>query len=299
MKEISDYITGTIDVLRARGELRRYSEIDPGTPTTLFETFMLYCIRRQFEIPKDRIAEHFIPSTLAGVRQLFEAYDDVADGASALPDISAIKTHEGLQQKLQNVIEVIMSAPIQRHQRRQIMGIINQERQLQYSLEQRYGQHTQPLSSAEAILWREQSGGSFFSLFPRIAGIQLGIDSRSSEPMINAAYLYGANLQLLDDLVDIEEDIGDRRQNAFISSLLELPNEYQEVQKRINGSPHTLSFQQLRESAPRSLRTIEDARAGYHQRIADEARLPIFDLICDTRNTPLVMNQYRLRTSYK
>ena len=299
MKEISDYITGAIDVLRARGDLKHYSEIDPGTPTTLFETFMLYCIRRQFQVPHDRIAEHFIPSTLAGVRQLFEAYDDIADGASALPDISAIKTHEGLQRKLQNVIEVIMSAPIQRWQKQQIMDIVNQERHLQYSLEQRYGQRAQPLSSAEAILWREQSGGSFFALFPRVATIQLGIDSRSSEPMVNAAYLYGANLQLLDDLVDVEEDIGDSRQNAFISNLLGIPNEYQKVQKCINGTLHTLSFQQLRESAPRSLRTIEDARAGYHQRIADEARLPIFDLICDTRNTSLVMNQYRLRTSYK
>lgn len=299
IKEVNGFIAGTIDVMRARGDLRRYSEVDPGTPTTLFETFMLYCIRRRFDVPQNRIAEHLIPSTLAGVRQLFEAYDDVVDGATSFPDISTVKTHEGLQQKLRNVIEIIMDAPVQRDQKQQIMSIINRERQCQYALEQQYGQQPQPLSGVEAISWREQSGGSFFALFPRIAAVQLDADSERSEPMVNAAYLYGANLQLLDDLVDVGRDVRDGRQNALVSCMLETAGEYEEIKMHINETQHALTFRELSELVPSSLERIEDARARYYHRIPNGSRLPIFDVMCNPKHTSAVMRQYRSRTSYK
>src|SRR4030067_1580802 len=264
-----------------------YSEVYWPERAFSSAVFVAYPLRRFYGLGQPEIIGSGTIRVLSAYSSLIQAYDRYSDTATILPSLTEIKENLVLDQMAQEVIRQVDGTGLDRGQKRDLIRMVNRSRYTLYQIEQQYS--GRQLSSSEAFEWKKATGGTLLSscvaIFNRC--LSIGVEGASGE---QSAFWYGANIQLLDDTVDVGSDILAGRQTPVISLLKEKGEYRGVVDYTSNGRRY--SFGALRNLAPQTVSLVEQKRREYLDQVPPLFTLDGYQEICDPSLTPIIFRLY-------
>ena len=216
--------------------------------------------------------------------KLFCLYDDYCDNydQSTPPSFESIKKNPVLKAEVHTLIQTIKQSPIEDFQKREMLRMLNRERYRLATLQMEHGYSADPLPSEVALEWRERGGGYVTSMFMKIGNLHHNIPFEKAHEVEDAAYWFGANFQLFDDIIDIGSDLADSRQSAFRSVLWEKRDEWANVTDYLSDAktlrvPSTT----ISKLAPQTFDRLQEERRKYHKKIPSTSNYELMKFYAD------------------
>lgn len=272
-------------------EKRNYQENIPDFRMKRQASFWLYALRGRWGLSRTAVSATRLPETMSRFVNLFQVYDDVADSLERLPTPREVKTHESVSPLISSFIQTVCDSPIRREYKLAVFSLVNAERYRQYDLQARFGYSAQTLPFPEVLAWRENAAGYLTATSAQMAALFLERDHGEILQVGRLAYLYGANLQLFDDIIDVQSDLTHACESTMTAALRQT-GELDAMQSLCEDAS-SLTYADVRATAPMALTMLQDARAEYVSQIAPEDRLRLVHVFSQPSSLPVMFSLYQ------